>query len=289
MPEAVLLVVGLALAGGVVLRPLRATRGGPAPADAEVEAAELRHRAALDALRDVEADRRAGWLDAGAYAGERGAAEERAAVTLAGLDLARKGPAAPAATADPRARRAAALVAAAIAALLLVGVAVPPPLGLANATRVDESRAAAEAAEAARQERIRELLAALDQDASYVEALSKLADEYLAGSSADDLARAAAALTLVIAQRPQDVDAHERIITAYLRAGDYANARAALDSLRSLDADPADVAFFEGIIALRGEDDPQAAAGAFDRFLELAPRDPRAAMVRALRAEATGE
>jgi regulator of sirC expression with transglutaminase-like and TPR domain len=53
-------------------------------------------------------------------------------------------------------------------------------------------------------------------------------------------------------------------------------------------ADPAEVAFFDGLIALRGEDDPEAATEAFDRFLELAPDDPRAEMVRRLRDEAGG-
>ena len=39
-------------------------------------------------------------------------------------------------------------------------------------------------------------------------------------------------------------------------------------------------------LALRGGDDLARAADAFDRFLELAPDDPRAAMVRSLRDEA---
>ena len=51
-------------------------------------------------------------------------------------------------------------------------------------------------------------------------------------------------------------------------------------------ADPVEVAFFDGLIALRGENDPEAARAAFDRFLELAPDDPRAAMIRGLRDEA---
>jgi tetratricopeptide (TPR) repeat protein len=116
--------------------------------------------------------------------------------------------------------------------------------------------------------------------------LSDLADAYLAGGSPDELARAAAALTLVISQRPDDVDAHARIITAYLRAGDYANARAALDAFTALEPDAADVDFFTGIIALRGDGDGAAAVAAFDRFLAAAPDDPRVPMVRALRAEA---
>ena len=70
-------------------------------------------------------------------------------------------------------------------------------------------------------------------------------------------------------------------MTAYLRAGDAVNARAAHDSYAALaSADPVEVAFFDGLIALRGENDPSAARAAFDRFLELAPDDPRAAMIR---------
>ena len=46
------------------------------------------------------------------------------------------------------------------------------------------------------------------------------------------------------------------------------------------------MAFFDGLIALRGEDDREAALAAFDRFLELAPDDPRAEMIRGLRDEA---
>ena len=86
------------------------------------------------------------------------------------------------------------------------------------------------------------------------------------------------------AERP---DAYERIMSAYLRAGDAANARAAHNSYAELPAaDPAEVAFYDGMIALRGESDAGRAAEAFDRFLELAPEDPRAAMVRSLRDEA---
>ena len=50
-------------------------------------------------------------------------------------------------------------------------------------------------------------------------------------------------------------------------------------------ADPVEVAFLDGLIALSGEDDPERAIRAFDRFLELAPDDPRAPMVHGLRDE----
>jgi hypothetical protein len=110
-----------------------------------------------------------------------------------------------------------------------------------------------------------------------------LADEYLAGATSADLRRAVAALQVLIALEPERADAYERVIGAYLRADDFANARRALDAYEGIaTADPAEVAFYDGFIALRGEGDPAAAAEAFDRFLELAPDDPRAAMVRGL-------
>jgi hypothetical protein len=52
-------------------------------------------------------------------------------------------------------------------------------------------------------------------------------------------------------------------------------------------ADPVELAFFDGLIAL-AERDNAVAVEAFDRFLELAPDDARAGMVRGLRDEAAG-
>ena len=52
----------------------RARRGRPADGD-ERDAALLRHRVALETLRDVEADRRAGSLDDATYAEQLAAAE----------------------------------------------------------------------------------------------------------------------------------------------------------------------------------------------------------------------
>lgn len=285
MPEVIVLLLGLAAAALVIGPPLLAP-AAPAPSDPELEAAELRRRAALDALRDVEADRRAGSLDEAAYAEQRAAAEARVAAIGHGLDAVRAATSVPRTRSDPAARRAAGGVAGAIAIVLLLGLAAPPPIGLANATLVDSERAAAQAAEMSRQARIVALVDQLRDDPLDVAVLSALADAYLEGGSPDELARAAAALTLVISQRPDDADAHARIITAYLQAGDYVNARAALDSLTALDPDATDVAFFSGIISLRGDGDGSAAVSAFDRFLAAAPHDPRAAMVRALRAEA---
>ena len=71
--------------------------------------------------------------------------------------------------------------------------------------------------------------------------------------------------------------------------GDVVNARRAFDSYEAREtADPVEVAFLDGIIAVR-EGDTERAVAAFDRFLELAPDDPRAEMVRGLRDEAAGD
>lgn len=283
MPEPILLAVALLVAGGAVLWPV--WRGSSAGDDAEDErrSAEMRHRVALESLRDVETDRRAGSLDDDAYATALAEAEARAAATRAALD--RVAPAAP----EPKHRTVSAVVPLAIAAVIglaLVGGSLLPAAGIANRTEINEGLAAAQAAEAARQHRIEELTRAFAADPRDPAVLSDLADAYLAGSSDADLAAAAAALQLLIAVEPDRADAYERIVSAYIRAGDFENARAALDSYEDLaSADPVEVAFLDGLIALRGEGDAERAAAAFDRFLELAPDDPRAPMIRSLRAE----
>ena len=282
MPEPILLLIGLVAAGIVVLAPM-----WRAHADAPVEdtdASALRHRVALEGLRDVETDRRAGSLDDAAYAEQLAQAEARAAVTGAAV--------AQAATPIPQGRsfggrRIAVIGAAAIGGVLLAGSFVPAT-GIANRTVVNSALADVQAAEAARQALIGELRDALEADASDTDALSSLADAHLAGSSQDDLVRGAVALQLLIALEPERADAYERIMTAYLRAGDHADARSAHDAYVQLaNADPVEAAFFDGLIALRGEEDLARAADAFDRFLELAPDDQRAAMVRGLRDEAS--
>lgn len=280
MPELVVLVIGLAAAGAWVLRPLWLPA---ASASAEEhDAALLRHRVALEALRDVEADRRAGSLDDAAYASQLAQAEERAAVTRAALAHPK-----PLAVPSSRSARGAAAVGAALVAAALLGGAIIPASGIANQTEVNEGLVAAEAAESARQARIEDLQAALAQDPRDPRTLSELADAYLAGPTQDDLVRAAVALQVLLELEPERADAYERIMTAYLRAGDYPNARAAYDSYFELEsADPIEAAFFDGLIALRGENDPDRATAAFDRFLELASDDPRASMVRGLREEA---
>jgi len=151
---------------------------------------------------------------------------------------------------------------------------------------VNRALADAQQAEAARQARIADLRADLAEEPDAA-TLSALADEYLARTTHDDLVRAAVSLQLLIELEPDRADAYERIMSAYLRAGDATNARAAHDSYAALEtADPVEVAFFDGLIALRGENDADAAVAAFDRFLQLAPDDPRADMIRGLRDEA---
>nr|MDQ2934564.1 tetratricopeptide repeat protein [Chloroflexota bacterium] len=164
---------------------------------------------------------------------------------------------------SPRARagghRAALLIGGALIGALLVGGLLPAPIGLANRTTVDAA------------------------------ALSTLADKYLARNTSDDLARGAALLLAVIREQPQNQSAYQRLITAYLRAEDYPDATAATNALVGVAPGSPDVPFFRGLIALRGAGDKRAAIGQFDRFLQLAPDDPRAAMVRALRAKAAGD
>jgi cytochrome c-type biogenesis protein CcmH/NrfG len=255
LTELVLLLgLGLAVAAFVALPLWR----DPAPPDpvlvlAEDEAALIRHRIAVEALRDVEVDRRAGSLDDAAYAEQRAEAEARAVATLAELEAAP--PPTPSRTrADGR--RAGLLIGGALMGALLVGSLLPAPIGLANRTTVDAA------------------------------GLSALADEYLARNAPGDLARGAALLLAVIREEPENQSAYQRLITAYLQAEDYADAGAATDALAALAPDSADVPFFRGLIALRGAGDKRAATEQFDRFLQLAPDDPRAVMVRALRAQA---
>ncbi|HEX7196776.1 MAG TPA: hypothetical protein VF364_08080 [Candidatus Limnocylindria bacterium] len=281
MPEALVLVLGMAAAAVVVLRPLLAGRADDVRSDDELEAATLRHRVALEALRDVEIDRRAGSLDDAAYAEQLAQAEGRAAATRAALA---QRPAV-ADTSSTRGRRAA-MVGAGLIGIVLLGGSFVPAAGIANRTEVNQALADAQETESARQARIAELQADL-ADEPDAATLSALADEYLAGATRDDLVRAAVSLQLLIELEPQRADAYERIMSAYLRAGDATNARAAHDSYAELEtADPVEVAFFDGLIALRGENDTDAAVAAFDRFLELAPDDPRAGMIRGLRDEA---
>jgi len=281
MPEPVILLIGLLVAGVFVVLPLLRIRSEE-EGDHDRTAAGLRHRVALEALRDVETDRAAGSLDDAAYAAELAQAEEHAAITRSVLDAQVVRPAAPAG----RRGLLTAVVAAGGIGLALLGGSLMPATGIGNSTDVNQSLAAAQATEAERLDRIEELRGALADDPD-AETVSALADAYLAGSTRDDLVRAAVSLQLLIELAPGRADAYERIMSAYLRAGDAVNARAAHDSYTDLEyADPAEAAFFDGLIALRGENDDASAVAAFDRFLELAPDDPRAGMIRGLREEA---
>ena len=279
MPDLLIVVIALAAAGLVVLAPLR---GRPQPRPDEGEASELRHRVALETLRDVEADRRSGSLDDVAYAAQLAEAEARAAETRAALQTAHDAAPAPD---DGRRRRSAVLGAAVIGVLLVTGWAVPAS-GVANRTVTNEALAAAEAAENARQDRIRQLTDELAAAPDDPDVLSDLADAFLADADGEDLPRAVLVLQALLAVDPERPDAFERMISAYLRAGDAGNARAAHDSYVELaSADPIELAFLDGLIA-RVEGDIERAVTAFDRFLELAPDDPRAEMIRRLRDEA---
>ena len=181
MPEAILLLLGLVVAGAAVLRPFW-TSSVDEVASADQDGAAIRYRVALEALRDVEADRRAGSLDDVAYAEQLAEAEARAARARAALGTV----SAPPTVASPRARRAAVMVAGLIGAVLLGGWFVPST-GIANRTQINESLAAAERAEAERQQRIGDLRASLAQDPRDPETLSALADAHLEGSSQDDV------------------------------------------------------------------------------------------------------
>ncbi|MEP7083033.1 MAG: c-type cytochrome biogenesis protein CcmI, partial [Chloroflexota bacterium] len=117
MPEPILLLIGLAAAGVLVLGPLWRAGEASSTVDDDHEAAVLRHRVALEALRDVEADRRSGSLDDEAYAEQLAEAEARAAATQVALG------GAPPATARPAMRsgaRATGLVLAAVIGVALL-------------------------------------------------------------------------------------------------------------------------------------------------------------------------
>lgn len=279
--------IALATATAVGWPLLRGVSTAPAEApNPEAEARALRHRVALEGLLDVEADRRAGSLDDASYARERSEAEERAAESLTEPPPAV--PPTPAPT--PRnGRRAAAWIGAGLAVALLVGFALPGANGLGERTVVNQALADQLAREADRQADIQRLLSALSADPQDPQVLSDLADAYLAGSSAEDLKRAAVALQVLLAVEPQNTSAYRRLITAYVSAADWTDAQAATDSYAAVAGDDEpDIPFFMGLIAFR-QGDAAAAVRHFDRFLELAPNDPRATMVSSLRAEAAGE
>ncbi len=282
MPDLAQLVVLLLLGAVVALlvgAPLFRGRAADAAPDAgrdpELEPLQIRHRVALEALRDLEADRRAGSLDEAGYARLRAEAEQRAAETLAALEAAETAqgdgvPPSPAPTAARPARRTLALVGAALLGLVVIGFFLPAPVGLANPL-VDRRQQAIDAA-----------VAQLKEDPRDTQALSNLADALLAGNSYDEMQRAAAALIALIALEPENTSAYNRLITTYIRVQDWKDAADATDSLAKVSPDSVDVPFFRSLIALRGDGDLAEARRQFARFEKLAPQDPRLTMVQAL-------
>ncbi len=289
MAELTLLLLLLAATALFVAWPLLDRDVRPAPVAAMDEERAARHRLALEALRDLEADRRAGSLDEETYRLQRAEAERRAVDTLAPEPAPEAVP--PSATVGPGPwqGRMAALIAAAVIGLVLVAFALPEPVGIAERTVTDQPLADAMAAEGARQAEIGRLLQQLSADSQNTEAWSALADAYLAGRSTEDRQRAAVVLQTLIGLDPADASAYRRLITLYIETGSWQDARAALAAYREIAAtDEEDIFFFRGLIALRSENDEAEAVRQFDRFLELAPHDPRAAMVLSLREGAAG-
>ncbi len=187
-----------------------------------------------------------------------------------------------------RARRLATGAAVVLAVAVAVGYFMPEPVSLAGQTVVNEPLAQAQADEAARQDTIQALLTQLQANPVDQVALSDLADAYLAGSSGEDLQKAAVVLIALIGLNPDDPDPYPKLISAYVRAEDWTDAAATTDALATIAPDSPDVPFFEGLIAWRGDGDAETAVDAFDRFLEIAPDDGRVPMIRALRQEAAG-
>ena len=266
--------------------PLLGPRAREDAQDPEHEARLVRHRVALESLRDVEADHRAGLLDEASYEAQREEAEARAAATLTALDAAQPSEAP---VPSGGGARVALAIATVLVGLLLLGFALPHPVGIGEATATNQALAQAQAQEAARQAQVALYLDRLGADPTDTAALSGLADAYLAGPTGDDRRRGAVALLALIGLEPDNVSAYQRLITTYINAGDWVDARSATNSYAGVvGEDDPDVPFFRGLIALRGDGDTEAAVQLFDRFLALAPDDPRATMIRSLRAEAAG-
>jgi tetratricopeptide (TPR) repeat protein len=287
MAELMLLLFVAAGTGLAIAWPLLDRSGDSAPAaptsDPDDDARAVRHRLALEALRDLEADHRAGSLDEGTYRAQRDEVEARATATLPGEPVAAEPvPRSPAP--GHGARGLALALGSGILALLLIGFALPAPIGTAERTVTDAPLAEAIAAEEARQADIARLQARIAADPTDAEAFSDLADAYLAGPAFEDQRRGATALLVLINLEPENASAYRRLITAYINAGDWTDARSALDAYAGFapDDEP-DIPFFRGLIALRGDGDEAEAVRQFDRFLQLAPHDPRAAMVLSLR------
>ena len=276
MAELLLLIL---VAGTVVLAVawplLDATPPVPAAEpDPEREAALVRHGLALEALRDIEADHRAGSLDEAAYLAQREEAEVHAARTLRALEAVapagelQSEPGSEPAPGWSRGWRLPALVGGLLALLLLAAFAAPSPFGVAEKD--------------ARLERIRQLTDAVEANPRDVDALGELADLYLAGGNPDDVGAALVSLVLLRDAAPESRDANQRLVTLLVRAGLWEDAGAATDRYADVvGEDDPDIPFFRGLIA-RGNGDTDEAVRQFDRFLEIAPDDDRAPMIRGL-------
>ena len=292
--QLLILLVVLVGAGAVVAGPLLRPAGeaaDPSRTGDDFASLALRHRIAVESLRDVGADRRAGSLDAEAYMVARAEAEERAARTLAAMEAARGqagGEPREAAQRPGDSRRVAGAVGVMLLALIVIGSLLPTPLTLANGTVVNTQLAAQESAEQARQGAIRQLekKVVAKPEAS---GLVQLASLYLQGGTAGDFQHAANLLLLAIRLDPKAPDAYRVLITAYIQTGDYKDATAATDAYARIAPSSTDVPFFRGLIAYQGTGDRAAAIRWFDAFLKAAPDDARAVMVRSLRAEAAGQ
>jgi cytochrome c-type biogenesis protein CcmH/NrfG len=299
MPDGVELLLLVAVAGFCsLLVGLPILRRGASAGDRSVPEVgddlatlTIRHRIALEALRDVEADRRAGSLDDAGYAALRDEAEEHAARTLTALEAEQRNPLAPTSprSVHPRGRRVAIGAGVALVAILVGGWFLPAPWTLANQTVVNEQLAAAQNAEAKRQALIDGLLTELSAHPNDAPRLVNLGRAYLEGGTDLDRQRAGIVLLEALKVDPTSQDAYRLLISAYISAGDYTNAGAATDAFAKVAMNPADVAFFRGLIAYQGSGDRSGAVRWFDQFLQLAPNDPRADMVRSLRAEAAGQ
>ena len=273
MPDAAELLIIIVLAAAAVAIcawPLLR----PGPAEAAVDDREelaLRHRVALDALRDVEADHRSGSLDDAAHARARAEAEGVAAETLVALEA---GPAPRVAPPRRPAGRALAVAAAALAVAVVGGAFLPPPVGLANRT-LDP-----------RADRLADAAARFAADNRDPQAISDLADAYAEGDTFADQQRAAAALLLLINLQPKNASAYARLATAYLRTADYADATSTLDALATASPGSPDLPFLRGLVA-RAQGNAGEAQRQFELFLAAAPADARAPMVRGLLADSS--
>jgi cytochrome c-type biogenesis protein CcmI len=280
---ALLALLGLVVAAAIawpILRPK-----STASFDSENEAHALRHQVALNALLDVEADRRAGSLDDASYERERAEAEARAAETLTPTRA--ESPSRP--NRPGQARGAIVALGALIGLAMVVGFALPGSIGLGQRTVVNQALADAMSQEADRQAEIQRLLGLFEANPRDAKVVSDLADAYLAGDSADDLRRGAVALQILLALEPENHSAYRRLINAYIVTAHFDDAQATTDSYATI-AGPQepDIPFYRGLIAFR-RGDSATAVREFDRFLALAPDDGRVSMVSSLRAQAAGE